>query len=164
MGGKLTINGQVKRYYACQVSKDDEQIFGITAGAPGGQQLWECRAVLIGIDIWSSDWTQDRIILKVRGDNVGTLTMLIKMRPSSPKLAIVARELALRLVELSFPFDAEHTPGVAHVVADRVSRVFTPGGGGTVHNGLHPALANAIQTTVPTRNKSWYRAYAVEPA
>ena len=75
--------------------------------------------------------------------------MLIKMRPTSPKLAIVVREPALRLVELSFPPDAIHTPGVAHVIADKLSRVYAPGGGGTVHKGLHPALAHAELTELP---------------
>ena len=65
--------------------------------------------MLIGIDVWSAHWKQNRIVLKVRGDNVGALTLLLKMRPSSPSMAIVSRELALRLVELSFPPDAVHT-------------------------------------------------------
>ena len=68
-----------------------------------------------------SFWSQTRIILKVKGDNVTALTLLIKMRPSGPTMAIIARELALRLVELSFPPDATRTPGVAHVIADRLS-------------------------------------------
>ena len=95
---------------------------------------------------------------------MGALTLLIKMRPSSPSLAIVARELALRLIELSFPPDAVHTPGVAHIVADMLSRVYAPGGSESVEPHLHPVLRSAIQTPVPERNRSWYRALAPEPA
>ena len=117
----------------------------------------------MAIDIWASFWQQSRIILKVKADNVGALTLLIKMRPGSAKIAIVARELALRLVELSFPPDALHTPGVAHVIADRLSRVHAPGGDGTPVNS-HPALAMASETSTPARERAWYRALDNEPA
>ena len=89
--------------------------------------------------------------------------MLLKMRPTSPKLAMVARELALRLIERSFPPDAIRTPGVAHVIAAKLSRVFAPGGGGTVPKGLHPALSQAEQTVVRTRCDSMYKAYKHSP-
>lgn len=88
----------------------------------------------------------------MRGDNVGALTPLIKMRPASAKQAIIARELALRLVELSFPPDAVHTPGIAHIVADELSRVYAPKGTGIVDNKIYPALEHAKETPAPTRN------------
>ena len=113
---------------------------------------------LVAIDIWACEWSQSRVVLKVRGDNVGALMLLIKMRPSNPKQAIIARELALRLVELSFPPDAVHTPGIAHVIADELSRVYAPKGSGIVTNTIHPALEHATQTQVPKRNEAWYRA------
>ena len=138
-------------------------MFGIPIGTAVGQQLWECLAVLVAVDIWTHLWKQSRIILKVWGDNVGALTLVVKMRPPTPTIAIVARELALRLVELSFPPDAEHTPGVAHVIADRLSRVHAPGGSGVVDSSIHPALANAQRTDTPKRSPDWYRAYR-EPA
>ena len=61
------------------------------------------------------------MVLNIRGDNVGALVVCIKMRPANATIAIMARELALRLTELSFPPDAVHTPGVAHGLADRLS-------------------------------------------
>ncbi len=136
----------------------------MVAGIPEGEQLWECLAVLVGIDVWSAFWKQDRIVLKVRGDNVGALTLLLKMRSLSPSLAIVARELALRLVELPFPPDAVHTPGVAHVIADRLSRIFAPGGAGKASPELHPSLKDAVLTPVPVRDRCWSRALASDPA
>ena len=88
-------------------------------------------------------------MLKVRGDNVTALMQLVKMRPATPMHAIIAREMGLVLVDLSFPPDAEHTPGVAHILADKLSRVYAPeeNGGppvrGTIDPSLHPAIANA---------------------
>ena len=98
--------------------------------------------------------------MKVTGDNIGALTLLIKMRPASPAIAIFARELALRLVELSVPPDAVHTLGIAHVIADKLSRMHAPGGS----KELHPALRDATQTKVPERDAVWYRALDREPA
>ena len=116
------------------------------------------------MDPWHSIWSQSRIVLKVQGDNVIALTMLIKMRPNGPNMAIIARELALRLVELSFPPDATHTPGVAHVIADRLSGVFMPGGTGIVDKSTYASLAEAKEAVAPARDESWYRAYARDPS
>ena len=138
-------------------------MFDMPIGSADGQQLWECLAILVAIDIWSKLWNQQRIILKVRSDNVGALTLLLKMRPANATIAKVARELALRLADLSFPPDAMHTPGVAHVLADRLSRVFAPGGTGTVTKDLHPALASAQLTDVPVRVPAWYKATQQTP-
>ena len=70
-----------------------------------GQQIWEALAILVAVDIWTNIWAHNRIVLNVKGDNVGALTLLIKMRPDGPNMAIIA----LHLVEVSFPPDATHT-------------------------------------------------------
>ena len=114
--------------------------------------------------IWSSSWKQERSNLKVRGDNVGALTLLIKLRPSSTAQAIVARELALHLIEVSFPPEAVHTPGMSHVIADQLSRINAPGGSKDAKLTLHPALASAVRTQVPDRPRHWYRTLTAEPA
>ena len=159
----MSVDGRITHYFSCPLTADDSAIFDIPLGVADGQQLWECFAVLVAVDIWTAHWSQARIVLKVRGDNVGALTLLVKMRPSSPKLAIIARELALRLVKLSFPPDAIHTPGVAHVLADKLSRIHAPGGTGTCVN-LHPAIAQAAESVAPRRTPEWYRALDYEPA
>ena len=131
---------------------------GSAEGAPRGQQLWESLAILVAIDIWASHWAQSRVVLKVRGDNVGALTLLVNMRPANAKQAIIARELEPRLVKLSFPPDAVHTPGIAHVVADKLSRVFGPECAGVVNNKINLALEHATETQAPSRNSEWYPA------
>ena len=77
------------------------------------------------------------------------------MKPASPTLAIVSRELALRFVELSFPPDAVHTSGMAHVIADNLSRVHVPGGSDEVNKNIHPALASVDEPMAPLRNLGW---------
>ena len=77
-------------------------------------------------------------------------------------MAIVAREVALRMIERSFPLDAVHTPGIAHVLADKLSRIHAPGGSGSCRD-LRPALAQATETVAPIRKPPWYRALDYEP-
>ena len=79
------------------------------------------------------------------------------MRPPSKELAIIARELALRLVELSFPPDAQHTPGVGHIFADFLSRVYAPTGAGVLAPDLHPAMKAAKEAIAPARDAQFYR-------
>ena len=122
-----------------------------------GQQLWEALAVLVAIDLWPAHWQQQRIILKVRGDNVTGLTLLIKMRPPNSTIAIVALEFAMKLLGRSFPHDAEHTLGMAHVLADRLTRVYAPNGLGALSESLHPALASAQLSEAPVRSTGWYK-------
>ena len=61
-------------------------------------------------------------------------------------------------MELFFPPDAVHTPGIAHVVADKLSRVCAPDGAGVVNENIHPAMEQATETQAPIRNSEWYRA------
>ena len=161
MEGWATVNGQIKYFFACPIDAQDVDMLGTSTGTSSGQQVCGRLAVLVAVDLWSSMWKQDRIQLKVRGDNVTALTLLIKMRPDkdSPAMGIIARELALRLVELSFPPEAVHTPGVAHVIADSLSRIHAPGGSGVVSKDAHPALQQAELSALPTRDSAWYRAY-----
>ena len=86
---------------------------------------------------------------------MGALTLLIKMRPSSAQQAVIARELALVTAKSAFPPEVVHTPGVAHKLADALSRVHDPGFKGDALK--HHALIGAIRTAVPARPRSWYR-------
>ena len=79
--------------------------------------------------------------------------VLICSRPASGLVWL------LRLIiELSFPPDAVHTPGIAHVVADELSRIYAPKGSGIMSKSIHPALEHAIETAAPKRKEDWYRA------
>ena len=90
--------------------------------------------------------------------------MLIKMRPDNAKMAIVARELALRLAKLSFPPDAIHVPGISHQIADLLSRVYQPGKAVVLDETAHPMLKGAVRIEVPNRDNSFYKALLHEPA
>lgn len=168
MGGWLAIDGRITKYFATAISAHDIKKYNLIIGEARGQQLWEALAILVAIDMWTSEWHRERIVLEVRSDNVAALTLLTKMRPPAARddkgdrvpnttMAVVARELAMRLVDFSFPPDAKHTPGIGHILADRLSRIYSPTGLGRITMDLHPALAAASETTAPIRDDKWYQ-------
>ena len=167
LGGWLSVDGEIVEYFTSPISEEDVAKFGYGIGDAAGQQLWEALAILVAVDLWASYWNQQRVVLKVKGDNVSALVMLIKMRPKTgadgtPKRAIIARELALRLVNLSFPPDAEQTPGVSHKFADMLSRVTAPlenegQQDGILPDDAHPAMLHSARVEAPPRGKTWYR-------
>ena len=157
LGGWISQDGKITEFFSSPLTSIDEAKYGRRIGEADGQQIWECLAILVAVDVWHSKWSKQRVVLKVKGDNVAALTLLIKMRPSTPEMAVIARELALRLATLSFPPDAIHTPGIAHVVADKLSRIHSPDGDGIVGLSIHHALSSATAVQVPARTAEWYK-------
>ena len=156
MGGWLSCDGEVVKYFACPVTEEDLTTFSLERGSCVGQQILKGLAILIALRIWNDGDDAKVLRLNVRGDNVGALMLLIKMRPTSVHQAIIARELAVITAKAAFPPTVSHTPGVAHKLADGLSRVEDP-----KHKDSsilqHPALRCATGTDVPTRTASWYR-------
>lgn len=138
MGGWLCIDEVYSHFFECPITDADCKLYGNHVGSCEGQQTWECFAILVPINMWAYQRNTDRIILKVRGDNIGALTLRIKMRPANPATTIVDRELTLGLIEHSFPPDAAYTPGIAHVVADWLFRIHVPNG--DKYHELRPTL------------------------
>ena len=155
LGGWITLNGVVFEHFSSPVTSHDTDLYKFDAGSHLGQQVWEALAILVALRLWAVFVRDKRMIIKVRGDNIGSLTLLIKLRPSSPAQGIVAREIALDLAEAAFLPDVLHTPGVAHVLADLLSREHAPGSSGQVS---HAALENSKRREPPARDRSFYRA------
>ena len=155
LGGWISVNGVIQYYFSDPITTDDTQMFGIDTGHSEGQQLWEALAILVAIRLWAAEHPTKRIILSVKSDNVGALTLMLKMRPATPQMAIIGREIALCLAELAFPQRVTHTPGISHIVADMLSRVHQPG---CTDNISHPALVDARRLYPDSRTKDWYLA------
>ena len=143
----------------------DEALLQVKTGQHESQQVLEYLAILIALRLWmdsSNDIVTKRVQLTVRGDNIGALTMTSKLRPKGPIMAIIAREVALVLASMSFPPRVEHTPGVAHTLADALSRTTDDDELDSLTK--HPALVNATRITAPHRDLKWYRAYKQRPS
>lgn len=68
----------------------------------------------------------------------------------------------MRMVELSFPPAAVHTPELAHEIAEKLSRIYAPGGSGSPSADLHLAIAHAELTPVPARSSKSHKVYKQE--
>ena len=154
LGAWLSVNGKVTHWLSSMLSELDYEKFKLTAGDPAGQQIWEALATLVALREWLPQWKDQRVCVKVRGDNVTMLKLVLSMRPSGWRLAIVARELALDVASGSYtPGVAVHTPGIANVVADLLSRQQMPGKPFT----LPPSLVGVPETLVRLRDASFMR-------
>ena len=105
LGGWVSVNGTITKHFHSEVSEHVIRFFGLARGSCEGQQILECPAILVAVRAWLPS-CENRIQLNVRGDNVGALTLVLTMRPETAALVIIARELALCLVQFSFPIPA----------------------------------------------------------
>ena len=153
LGAFLTEDDVVVEYLSCAITPDDVQIFGYEVGDSAGQQSWECLAPLVALRAWRSRWRSVRIRLSARGDNMTSLQMMLALTAKGPGPSLVARELALEMGDGAYAPDlVEHTPGVANVEADMLSRRHDP----TKTWRLPPVLASVPETIPPRRDRSYY--------
>ena len=175
LGGWLMINGVITAFFSDAISTKDEEVCATTSGRHEDQQTWEFLAILVALRLWignshlKASQEEDRqpsiedspilagrrVQLILCGDNVGSLSLSFKLRAKSLNMAVIAREVALVLAHMAFPPRTEHTPGVAHVLADRLSRVASDDDPIFIS---HPALARALRCHPAERGEDWYKA------
>ena len=161
LGGWMAVDGVLTHYFSSPITPFDLDLFGIQKGSCEGQQILECLAILVAIRLWAPK-SQERVVLKVRSDNIGALTLVVKMRPHNARQAIIARELALVFLHYSFLPSVMHTPGIAHKIADSLSRLEDPGKNNAKEILKHPALSTAVRSVAPVRNRAYFR--TIDPA
>ena len=89
------------------------------------------------------------MVLSVRGDNVGTLTLALKLQTTGPTTSIIARELSFDIDLGSYSSDvAAHIPGVSNFAADYLSWRSTPE---NCELSLPAGLCDATEIKVETR-------------
>jgi hypothetical protein len=157
MGGYLEIKGKPVSWFAVALTPDDEERFGQSIGDHRGQQVWENLAAPVGLRLWKEHWINGKAAISIRGDNVGALTLVRKLK-SSKATSLIARELALLYGEASFePKRVLHTPGLCNKIADALSRVFMPGAAYSVPE----SLVGIPSATVPPRTVEYYQSLTV---
>jgi hypothetical protein len=158
VGAALFLDGVAVEYFSVELSQFDFELFQHTVGDPAGQQTWEAYAILIALRQWSSHWKRCRATLEVRADNVSALTMLTCFRVKGRGLTLIAREIALDVACGTYrPAVCSHAPGVAHKVADVLSRKFCP----NFQYVLPPVLSEAKEVLIPMRTKEYFSALEV---
>lgn len=155
LGGYLTIGTSVIAYFADALTMEDEECLQIQMGQSASQQVAEALAVLVALRLWKSYWKRPGVCLRIRGDNVGVLTLLMKMRPSikSVGMVMVARELSLEFGTASYkPRYFEHIPGLSNDWADALSRLHQPDKKCELPERLHAARRDKP----PPRTSTYY--------
>ena len=151
MGGVLFEGDSPVAFFSSMLTKDDEKIHHHRIGEHEGQQLWECLSVLVALKAWLHFWSQRRISVAIRSDNLSALYMAARMKSKASPL--INRNIALVYSRASFePRFVEHIPGVANSLADGLSRLYEPDS----HYVLPEALSELTPTPLPRRNRSYY--------
>ena len=92
MGAILEIAGIAVEFFAIGISNEDVNILVVKRGDCKSQQTLEALAGLIALRVWFRHLATDRVLLKLRGDNMGALVCfnsegnLFSCRPHSPRV------------------------------------------------------------------------------
>ena len=122
LGSKIDI----VEYLATPLYPFELNRFGLKIGDPAGQAVWEALTVVVAARAWRSFWTHiTHTSVAVRSDSLAALNAARKLSSSDPKLNTVMQELALLVAIDGLHLGLiEHTPGLANVLPDRLSRRF----------------------------------------
>ena len=157
-GGFLTVDGRLRSWFTTAFSHVDENAVGLSFGTSSSQQVAEALAILFGLRSWLSARESSAPVLEVRSDSVTALSMVARMRSSSPHVGVVAREIALTLAaSVVRPRIIEHTPGIANKLADALSRRHQPG----VKWQLPAVISHIPECILVPRCADYYRSLAV---
>ena len=149
----MLASGRPIQFFSEPISDTDVARFGFVRGSPDGQQVWESLAALIAIRLWKHTWASGTSTLMVKGDSVTMLTLVVNMRPASASLALIGQELALDFASAAFaPIITQHIPGVANVLADKLSRRMQAG----YDPKIPSQLSDAKLVYPPDRNDSYF--------
>ncbi len=123
----MRLNGhsiEVDEYFASLLCNFELQRFGLAVGNPAGQALWEALVIVVAAMAWKGFWSQtSRTSVSVKSDGFVALNAARKLSSSDPKLNAVMQELALLVAVHGLNINLiEHTPGLANILPDRLSR------------------------------------------
>ena len=127
MGATLQISGAFVSFFAIPITLEDQEALQTQSGDCRGQQVWEALAGLVALRTWSPYWQHFPVVLQVRNDNVGALTLFSTLKGGSTALSVIAREFALDLGKATCrPALIQHLPGITNKTCDALSRRFDP--------------------------------------
>jgi len=149
-GGVLYIDGKATEYWVTRWTDDDAKKFQTTLGDPAAQTAWEYLAVLLSLIIWAPSFTN--VGLAILGDNLASLTGVLELKGKNI-LNLITRELSWRRVRGGWRYAAGHLPTEKNVIADSLSRMFTPEA--SERKPLPPILRDAVVKECPDRADIW---------
>ena len=94
----------------------------------------------------------------VRGDSVTALRLVTKLASPSARMNAIGAEIALELEALQIEeVFAQHSPGKLLVIADWLSRIYSPDG----RSEVPEELKTSKRKEVPVRDSSFYKVWSI---
>jgi len=151
LGAVLEVRGVVVAYLEDKISQEDCERLGIVVGSCRHQAVVEMLAIVVAMCVWLSMWAAARVEVTIRSDSQAALA-LVKEASPTPAINKLAREVGLDVACSKYGVDwTKHLPGKHNVLADALSRVHEPGGGGP----LPRELVGVEKAAVPPRDDDW---------
>ena len=151
-GGILLIDDKIIEYFADVPQSFEIELLQLQIGNSESQQILESLAGLVALRLWSKHWQQTRVELAIRSDNIGALVLFSRMKTSSVRNSIVAREFALDLGNASFSPDVvQHIPGFTNTICDSLSRLPLDG------YSVPGCLKGVPRAKVIIRDQQWWK-------
>ena len=148
------ISGVCVSWFAVELHTETAKLLDFEKGECTAQQTVEALAILLALRSWSQQWRGRRPVLEVKSDNVGALTMVIKMRSKGKGTGIIAREMALDIALGEYqPNVVSHAPGVSATIVDALSRKGQPG----VDFHLPALLRRVPEAHLPPIGRDFFR-------
>jgi hypothetical protein len=150
----------IQSWFACGLSSEEMEILQISLAESAAQQVVEALVVLVALRAWKDRWLHQRVVLRVKSDNISALVMCLKLKTDGFGTGIVAREMALDIACSEYkPQIAEHIPGVDNIIADALSRRLQPG----AHVQLPHCLHAVKELVLPPRGRDYFRTLECKP-
>jgi hypothetical protein len=166
IGGWLMDGAKVICAFADAVQPDDIARFEIEVGRPEHQALLEALALLVAVRLFSRGsqlrpqgaWQPGGVALvRVKSDSKAAIGTALRMASPDRRMNAVGRELAFDQAVGDYHIDTFiHTPGVANVSPDYLSRLSAPD---AEHRPEPPALRGVPRVRVPGRSAAWWRTW-----
>ena len=165
MRGLLQDSGRVVATFYDRVTPEDVARLGVVIGDPAYQTVLEGVAILVALRVFApiATWAGGTLAaLHVRSDSKGALGAAVKgASTSDPVLNLVGQEIAYDQAVGDYRVELyEHTPGVANIGPDFLSRMFAPG----ASSRKEPEYLVPVDAVdVPARTAEWWRTWDLPP-
>ena len=138
-------------YWHTHWEAEDYNLLKVTKDDPSGQAALEAYTLLISVATWSKVLEQAQGALHVRGDALGVLYNMLRLKSKDPVLNAIAGELAHLVAPLGLDIRAAHVWSERNDTCDHLSRLKVG------ESCERPELRHALRVTRVQKPKFWLR-------
>ena len=79
------MNGAIISYFHSPLPHHDERIHTNKIGSDKGRQIWDSLCILAALKAWRVLWTQRKVTLSLKSDNMAALVFAAKLEAKGTK-------------------------------------------------------------------------------